>query len=70
MNTLIEQMSDQLDVLNALIEEMRWRNGRIAKAVASAKAAERGEESARRDAGMVSDDPHSAAHPHRDRRVA
>ena len=34
----------------------------FAKAVAKAKAAERGEESARRDAGMVSNDPRSAAH--------
>jgi len=40
MNTLIEQMSAQIDVLNALIEDMRWRNERIAKAIARAKAAE------------------------------
>jgi prefoldin subunit 5 len=38
---LIEQLRAQLDVLNALIEEMRWRNERIAKAIASATAAER-----------------------------
>ena len=33
---LIEQLRAQLDVLNALIEQMRWRNERIAKAIASA----------------------------------